>query len=114
MSRFFFFLQIVFETNEEKALPKDKPRTFQLEISKISITNTRTNGGVSSRSNLAKVVNSCQMKNLFLNDRFPSKSTDYRVVTDKFIKHVQGWFRYEWWGEREEIIEMTHFFFVFR
>ena len=82
--------QIVFEGNEEKTFSKDRPRTFQIEVSKISVTNTRTNGTVSSRANLAKVVNTCQTRSLFLSDKFPTRSTDFPVITDKFIDHVQS------------------------
>lgn len=80
----------MFEINDEKNLSKDRPRSFQIEVSKILVTNTRTNGTVSSRASLAKIVNVCQMKSLFLSDTFPTKSTDFAVITDKFIDHVQS------------------------
>lgn len=89
--RSILFNQIIFEINEEKNISKDRPRSFLIEISKISVTNTRTNSGVSSKSNLAKMINIYQMKNLFLSDNFPSKSSDFHVITDKFINHVQGY-----------------------
>lgn len=85
-----YSFKIIFQPREDKSIPKDQPMSFQLEISKISVTNTRSISGVSSRSNLSKVVNACQMKSLFLSDEFPSKVSDYCAVTEKFINHVQG------------------------
>ncbi|XP_065226318.1 bridge-like lipid transfer protein family member 3B isoform X2 [Planococcus citri] len=81
---------IVFEINQEKGVPKDRPRSLHFQVSRIVVTNSRSTHAQASRSSLAKVVGACQMRSLYLSDDFPSKCSDYHVVTDKFINHAQG------------------------
>lgn len=81
--------RLVFESAIDHPGQKDRPRSLHLQVSRAFITNVRS-ADQTSRANLEKCIDSFQLCSLFFNGDFPSLSTDFPLVTEKFIHHVTG------------------------
>ncbi|XP_011698292.1 PREDICTED: UHRF1-binding protein 1 isoform X3 [Wasmannia auropunctata] len=81
--------RIVFESQQDYPNQKDRPKSLHLQTSRASITNVRSTER-SSRADLAQCLNAFQMGQMFFGAEFPSKSSDFHVVTDKFLAHCAG------------------------
>lgn len=79
--------RLIFESAGEHTGQRDRPKSLHLQVGRVSLTNTRTVAGC-SRADLAKCVHDFQLASLFDGARFPSQPTDFKVVTDKFIDHL--------------------------
>ncbi|XP_053985581.1 bridge-like lipid transfer protein family member 3B isoform X2 [Hylaeus volcanicus] len=78
--------RIVFESQQDYPNQKDRPKSLHIQTSRASITNVRSTER-SSRADLAQCLNAFQMGQMFFSTEFPNKSSDFHVVTDKFLSH---------------------------
>ncbi|XP_073986292.1 bridge-like lipid transfer protein family member 3B isoform X2 [Rhodnius prolixus] len=81
--------RLVFESSGENwGTERDRPRSLHIQVSRGLVSNVRSSD-TCSRADLAKAIHAAQLGTLFLGTEFPVKSTDFQVITDKFIDHVQ-------------------------
>ncbi|XP_043268359.1 UHRF1-binding protein 1 isoform X2 [Venturia canescens] len=81
--------RIVFEGQHDYPNQRDRPKSLHIQTSRVSITNVRSNER-SSRADLAACLNAFQMAQMFFGAEFPSKESDFHVVTEKFLDHCAG------------------------
>ncbi|OAD52118.1 UHRF1-binding protein 1-like [Eufriesea mexicana] len=81
--------RIVFESQQDYPNQKDRPKSLHIQTSRASITNVRSTER-SSRADLAQCVNAFQMGQMFFGTEFPNRSTDFHVLSDKFLAHCGG------------------------
>ncbi|XP_063909988.1 bridge-like lipid transfer protein family member 3B isoform X3 [Zophobas morio] len=79
--------RISFESAIDYPNQRDRPKSLSFQVTRITITNVRSLEQ-SSRADLAKCVDSFHMGSLFFGSEFPSRGTDFYVVTQKFLDHI--------------------------
>lgn len=84
-----YYLQVVFESQQDYPNQKDRPKSLHIQTSRASITNVRS-AERSSRADLAQCVNAFQMGQMFFATDFPNRSNDFHILTDKFLAHCAG------------------------
>lgn len=83
----FFFFQINFESAVDHPTQRDRPKCLSFQVTRATITNVRSLEH-SSRADLAKCIDSFHMGSLFFGSDFPSKPSDFYIVTQKFLDHI--------------------------
>lgn len=78
---------MTFESNVEYHNQRDRPKSLNFQVTRVTITNVRSLEH-SSRADLAKCVDSFHMGSLFFGSDFPSQSSDFYIVTQKFLDHI--------------------------
>lgn len=86
----FIFLQFIFEEATFCNNQKDRPKSLNLQTSRATLSNIRSNEHGMSRSDLANCVNGLQYASLFYSSEYPAKDEDYHPVTEKLLNHAQG------------------------
>ncbi|KAJ9601040.1 hypothetical protein L9F63_000775, partial [Diploptera punctata] len=81
--------RLIFESTSDHPNQRDRPKSLHLQVSRATVTNVRSMEH-SSRADLAKCIDTYQLGSLFYGADFPSIPNDFHVVTDKFLKHVEG------------------------
>lgn len=81
------YLKVTFETSVEYHNQRDRPKTLNFQVTRVTITNVRSLEQ-SSRADLAKCVDSFHMGSLFFGTEFPSHPNDLYIVTQKFLDHI--------------------------
>lgn len=81
--------QITFESAIDHVNQRDRPKILSFQVTRATITNVRSLEQ-SSRADLAKCVDSFHMGSLFFGSEFPSQSTDFYIVTQKFLDHISA------------------------
>lgn len=84
------FLQLIFEEATLCNNQKDRPKSLNLQTSRATLSNIRSNEHGMSRSDLANCVNGLQFASLFYSSEYPAKDGDYHPVTEKLLNHAQG------------------------
>ncbi|XP_025411987.1 UHRF1-binding protein 1-like isoform X4 [Sipha flava] len=69
---------------------KDRPKSLNLQTSRATLSNIRSNEHGMSRFDLANCVNGLQYASLFYSSEYPAKDEDYHPVTEKLLNHAQG------------------------
>ncbi|XP_050442148.1 UHRF1-binding protein 1-like [Adelges cooleyi] len=82
--------RFIIEESKQCYSQKDRPKSLNLQTSRATISNVRTNEHGMSRSDLANCVNSLQFGSLFYSSEYPAKSGDYCPVTEKLLSHAKG------------------------
>ncbi|XP_039294863.1 UHRF1-binding protein 1-like isoform X2 [Nilaparvata lugens] len=77
--------RLIFESLGEHTGQRDRPKSLHLQVGRVSLTNQRTVAGC-SRADLAKCIHHLQRASLFY--ATSDNPTDFKVVTDKFIDHL--------------------------
>ncbi|XP_075235115.1 bridge-like lipid transfer protein family member 3B isoform X2 [Lycorma delicatula] len=80
--------RLIFESSGEHTGQRDRPRSLHFQVGRVSLTNVRNVSGC-SRADLAKCIHDYELASLFYGSDFPSKSNDFHVITEKFMKHVE-------------------------
>lgn len=78
--------RVVIEARPDAPMQRDRPKTMQVQISRLAITNIREMGA--SRADLAQALSSLQEGSLVFGSGFPSKNGDLCIVTDRILSHV--------------------------
>lgn len=78
--------RVVIEARHDAPSQRDRPKTMQVQISRLAITNIREMGA--SRADLAQALSSLQEGSLVFGSGFPSKNGDLCIVTDRILSHV--------------------------
>lgn len=81
--------RITFESAIDYPNQRDRPKSLNFQVTRVTLTNIRSLEQ-SSRADLAKCVDSFHMGSLFFGSDFPSKPTDFYVVTQKFLDHISA------------------------
>lgn len=80
--------RIIIESAVDAPSQRDRPKTMQIQVSRVAMTNIRETG--SSRADLANALHSLQEGTLVFASDFPSKPDDLSVVTDRILAHMAG------------------------
>lgn len=78
-----------FESSIDYPNQRDRPKSLSFQVTRITVTNVRSLEQ-SSRADLAKCVDSFHMGSLFFGSDFPSQTSDFYVVTQKFLDHISA------------------------
>lgn len=81
---------MIFEETKLCNSQKDRPKSLNLQTSRATLSNVRSNEHGMSRSDLANCVNGLQFASLFYSSEYPTKDGDYHPVTEKLLNHAQG------------------------
>ncbi|KAI4463582.1 hypothetical protein MML48_4g00014003 [Holotrichia oblita] len=81
--------RITFESTRDYATQRDRPKSLTFQVTRATITNVRSLEQ-SSRADLAKCVDSFHMGSLFFGSEFPSTTSDFYIVTQKFLDHISA------------------------
>ncbi|KAJ8969015.1 hypothetical protein NQ317_007376 [Molorchus minor] len=81
--------RVNFESVIDHPTQRDRPKCLSFQVTRATITNVRSLEQ-SSRADLAKCVDSFHMGSLFFGTDFPSQSSDFYIVTQKFIDHISA------------------------
>ncbi|XP_018565221.1 UHRF1-binding protein 1-like [Anoplophora glabripennis] len=79
--------RVNFESAVDHPTQRDRPKCLSFQVTRATITNVRSLEQ-SSRADLAKCVDSFHMGSLFFGSDFPSKPSDFYIVTQKFLDHI--------------------------
>ncbi len=82
-------LQILVEAPEETPRQRDRPRSLQLQVSRVVAANYRSRE-TGSRANLAGTLDHFQRSDLFFGTDFPNYPADIPTVCDKMLQHATG------------------------
>lgn len=80
---------MLFESDVEYHSQQNRPKTLTFQVTRATVTNVRSIEQ-SSRADLAKCVDSFHMGSLFFGSDFPSDSSDFYIVTQKFLDHISA------------------------
>lgn len=80
--------KVIIECPRDAPVQRDRPKSMQIQISRLACTNIRELGA--SRADLAQALHSLQEGSLVFATDFPSKPDDLHVVTDRILSHVAG------------------------
>nr|XP_018902773.1 PREDICTED: UHRF1-binding protein 1-like [Bemisia tabaci] len=81
--------RMVFESSQETSGQRDRPKSLHFHVSRLSLTNNRSPDYGSARADLAKCIHTYQLGSLFYGVDFPSSATDFHIITEKFLDHVE-------------------------
>lgn len=81
--------RFIFEEEKLCNSQKDRPKSLNLQTSRATLSNVRSNEHGMSRSDLANCVNGLQFASLFYSSEYPAKDGDYHPVTEKLLNHAQ-------------------------
>ncbi|XP_008557479.1 bridge-like lipid transfer protein family member 3A [Microplitis demolitor] len=82
--------RIIVESQNDYPNQRDRPKSLNIQTSRVTLTNVRSTDSKSSRADLAECLNALQMGQMFFSSSFPSNNNDYNIVTDKFLRHCAG------------------------
>ncbi|KAG8035486.1 hypothetical protein G9C98_006932 [Cotesia typhae] len=82
--------RIIVESQNDYPNQRDRPKSLNIQTSRVTLTNVRSADSKSSRTDLAECLNALQMGQMFFSSDFPSNKNDYHIVTDRFSRHCAG------------------------
>lgn len=80
--------RVIIEASADAPTQRDRPKTMQIQVSRLALTNIREVGA--TRADLANALHSLQEGSLVFASGFPSKMDDLCVVTDRILSHVSA------------------------
>ncbi|CAG5077279.1 Similar to Uhrf1bp1l: UHRF1-binding protein 1-like (Mus musculus) [Cotesia congregata] len=78
--------RIIVESQNDYPNQRDRPKSLNIQTSRVTLTNVRSADSKSSRTDLAECLNALQMGQMFFSSDFPSNKNDYHIVTDRFSR----------------------------
>ncbi|XP_071452381.1 bridge-like lipid transfer protein family member 3B isoform X2 [Hetaerina americana] len=82
--------RLILESRTDHLSQRDRPKALHFQTSRALITNMRS-PELGSLADLSQCLNAFQEGRLFYGgSTFPSQTTDFQVVIDKFLSHLNG------------------------